>query len=207
MDILLDPNVAYLFLAGGLVLVVLALLAPGTGLLEAGAFLVLMLAGWETLNLPVNWWALVFLLVGAGLFVLALRKPRQWGWLVAAILALVIGSAFLFRSERWWIPAVNPFLALIASAFSASFFWIAARKILEAWQSRPSHDPNRLIGKYGEARTAIHQEGSVQVSSELWSARSEQPIHSGKRVRIVGREGLVLLVEAEESEAGDSTGM
>jgi membrane-bound serine protease (ClpP class) len=206
MEILLNPDVAYLLLAGGLVLVVLALLAPGTGLLEVGAFLVLLLAGWEIINIPINWWALVFLLVGAGLFVLALRKPKQWGWLVAAILALVIGSAFLFRSENWLIPAVNPFLALIASAFSAGFFWISARKILEAWQARPSHDPNRLVGKYGEARTAIHDEGSVQVASELWSARSEEPIHSGNRVRIVGREGLVLLVEAEESEAGDSAG-
>jgi membrane-bound serine protease (ClpP class) len=198
MDFLLNPNVAYLLLAGGLVLVVLALLAPGTGLLEIGAFFVLMLAGWTMLNLPVNWWALAILVVGAVLFVLALRKPKQLILLVAAILALVIGSAFLFRSEHWWIPAVNPFLAIITSMLSAGFFWIAARKILEAWQKRPSHDPDRLIGEYGEARTPIHEEGSVQIASELWSARSEQHIPNGKRVRVVGREGLVLLVEPDE---------
>ena len=36
MDFLQNPNVAYLLLAGGLVFAVLALAAPGTGVLEIG---------------------------------------------------------------------------------------------------------------------------------------------------------------------------
>ena len=195
MEFLLNPNVAYLLLAGGLVLAMLALLSPGTGALEIGALFALMLAGLEMVRLPVNWWAFIILMTGVAIFVLALRKPRGWILLAAAILALVVGSAFLFRGERWWVPAVNPFLATVVSVFSGGFFWIAYRKILEAWQSRPLNDPDRLIGAFGEARTLISDSGSVQVSSELWSARSEQPIPVGAQVRIVGREGLILVVE------------
>lgn len=195
MDFLLNPNIAYLLLSGGLLLIALALLTPGTGALEIGAVFALLLAGWEVYNLPVNAWALLVLLVGAGLFVASIRKDRGWQFLAAAIAALVVGSAFLFRSETWYIPAVNPILALLVSALSAWFFWFSARKILEASQQRPAHDLEAVIGAVGEARTEIHQEGSIQVSRELWSARSETPIPKGAQVRVVGREGLVLIVE------------
>ena len=37
MEFLLDPNVAYLLLVVGTVLAIMALFAPGTGVLEVGA--------------------------------------------------------------------------------------------------------------------------------------------------------------------------
>lgn len=195
MDILLNPNLAYLLLAGGLVLAVLALVSPGTGALEVGAFFALLLAGWEVYNLPVNDWSLVVLLIGAILFLLSLRKTRKLWLLAVAILALVSGSVFLFRGETWWTPAVNPFLAAVVSILSAGFFWFAAAKIIEASRLRLSHDPDTALNAIGEAKSDIHEEGSVQVARELWSARSDQPIPRGTRVRVVGREGLILLVE------------
>ena len=38
MQFMLDPNVAYLILLAGVVLGLLAVVTPGTGLLEVGAF-------------------------------------------------------------------------------------------------------------------------------------------------------------------------
>lgn len=204
MDFLLNPNIAYLLLAGGLVLIVLSLLSPGTGVLEIAAVFAILLAGWEVYNLPVNSWALLILLVGGVLFIASVRKDRGWALLAGSILALVLGSAFIFRSEKWWIPAVNPILAALVAVLSAGFFWFAGRKILEASIQRPTHDLNALIGSMGEARTTIHQEGTVQVRGELWSARSEQPIPLGAHVRVVQREGLVLVVE--ESTEGQNNG-
>ena len=110
METLINPDIAYLLLAGGLVLAVLAILSPGTGALEVGAFFALLLAGWQVYNLPVNAWSLVILLTGAVLFVLSIRKKDQLLLLAGSILALVLGSAFLFRSETWYMPAVNPML-------------------------------------------------------------------------------------------------
>jgi membrane-bound ClpP family serine protease len=55
-----------------------------------------------------------------------------------------------------------------------------------------------VVGKIGEAKTKILDEGSVQVGSELWSARSEKLIKAGSSVRIVRREGFVLIVEKSE---------
>lgn len=193
-DILLNPNVAYLLLVSGFLLAILALVSPGTGLLEVSALFVLLLAGWGIYNLPVNFWALGLLLLGVFPFLLAVKKSRQPVYLGISILALVIGSVFLFRGQGWQ-PVVHPALAVLVSALVIGFLWLVVRKAIEAEQARPSHDLEALIGAIGEAKTDIHQEGSVQVAGELWSARSAQPIPGGARVRVVGREGLILDVE------------
>lgn len=194
MEILLNPNIAYLLLVAGLLLAVLALVAPGTGILEIAALFILVLAGWGVSRLPVNYWALLFLLIGVFAFILALRSKRWVAYLVAAIIALVIGSTFLFRGEGWR-PAVNPFLALVVSLLMSGFMWVAVKKSVAASLVQPEHDLRRLIGELGEAKTDIRDEGTVNVAGELWSARSDQAIPNGSTVRIVGREGFILEVE------------
>lgn len=195
MDVLIDPNIAYLVLVGCFMLIALALISPGTGVLEAGAVITLVLAGYSIYNLPINLWSLILLILGLALFILAVRKPGKVIYLVSSILALVLGSAFLFRGEAWWQPAVNLILAGVTSVLAGAFFWISARKVLEAESVRPTHDLEALVGATGEAKSDIHLEGSVQVDGELWSAFSDQPIPSGAIIRVVGREGFLLKVE------------
>jgi len=198
MDILLNPNVAYLFLAGGVLLALLAVLVPGSGILEIAALIGLVLAGYAALNIPINYWALVVLFLGVVVFVLSVRKAKSLLMLGVSIALLVIGSVYLFAAEPWWMPAVNPFLALAVSGLSAGFFWIAATKYLEAERKRPAHDLKSLIGQVGEARTDVFGEGSVQVAGEMWSARSRALIPNGSTVRVVERDGFILLVEQVE---------
>lgn len=199
-DLLLNPNLAYLLLAIGGLLAILALFTPGTGVLEVGALFILILAGWQVYNLPINVWALILLLVGVVPFVLAMRYSHKIGYLVVAILAFTIGSCFLFRGEQWWQPAVNPILAGVVSLGTGSFIWFSVTKVLEAERRRPLHNPDSLVGAFGETRTPVHEEGSVQVASELWSARSVTPLPANVRVRVVRRDGFVLEVEPVKEE-------
>ena len=195
-EFLLDPNVAYLALVLSTWLALLAVLAPGTGIFEVSAIFTLLAAGWGVYNLPVNWWALVLLALGGVGLLLALRGRGQALWLSLAIAGLVAGSAFLFQGESWWLPAVHPLLAVVVSVLSSGFFWFGGRKSLEAGKARPAHDLQTVIGELGEAKTDILDEGSVQLASELWSARSHESIPSGTQVRVVRREGFILTVEA-----------
>ncbi len=202
MEFLGNPNVVYLLLAGGLMFAVLALAAPGTGVLELGAIFILGVAGWSIIsfNLPINWWAIFLLIAGSALFLLAVFRTRAWPLLASAIVAIVIGSAYLFRGNAWYLPAVNPAIAVAVAVLSGGFFWIVGRKSIQAALARPTHDLGGLIGKVGEAKTQIHDEGTVQVESELWSARSESSVPIGQRVRVIGREGFTLLVEPIQVE-------
>ena len=198
MESFINPQVAYLLLVAGTLLVIMAIFSPGTGLLELGALFLLVLAGWQAYNLPINWWALVILAVGVVPFIIAVRQSKKLVYLVVAIVSVVIGSSFLFRGENWWQPAVNPVLAIVVSILAGAYLWIASTKVLEADQTEPVHDPDRMIGQVGEAKTKILEEGSVQVAGELWTARSENPIKAGSSVRVLRREGFVLIVEKNE---------
>lgn len=199
MDFLLDPNVAYLIVLGGILLGLLAIVTPGTGLLEVGAFICIVLAGYAVYNLSVNWWALLVLLASLAPFIYALQKPKREVYLGLSILLLVVGSVFLFAVDGWK-PAVNPLVALLSSGLMTAFIWIVVRKSVQAASARPAHDLEVLVGQLGEARTTVHDEGSVYVGGELWSARSGSQIPAGSHVRVVRREGFVLVVEQEKSE-------
>lgn len=195
MEYLLNPNIAYLLLVLGFTLAILAVFTPGTGVMEIGALFALLLAGYAIYNIPINPWALVVLVVGVFPFILALRKSKHIIFMGLSLLAMVIGSTFLFRGDTWWKPAVEPLLAIIVSVLVTGYFWIAIRNIIQAEQHRPTHDLGGLIGLIGEAKSPIHLEGSVQVAGELWSASSENPIPSGTWVRVLEREGFILKVE------------
>ena len=198
MDFLLEPNVAYLILLAGVMLGFLALVTPGTGLFEVAAFFCIVLAGYAVYNLSFNWWALVLLLLSVLPFVYAIQKPKRELYLGIAILLLILGSVFMFPSETG-LFAVNPAVAVLASALVAGFLWLAVRKSMEAAGARQSHDLEGVVGQVGEARTDVHDEGSVQVGGELWSARSVNLIPKGSSIRVVRRDGFVVVVEKVES--------
>jgi membrane-bound serine protease (ClpP class) len=193
-DFLLNPNVVYIVLMAGALLALLALATPGTGLLEIGALFLIAAAGYGLYTLSFNWWALLLMVLSAIPFAYSLQKPKREPFLILAILMLIAGSIFIFPRTAAH-EGVNPFLALGVSILVGGFLWIVARKTVDAARAKPMHDLNDLVGQVGEARTRIEHEGTVQVAGELWSARSDVPIASGDLIRVVKREGFILVVE------------
>jgi len=198
MEVFLNPDIAYLLLVAGSLLVLIAIIVPGTGMPEIGALFCLFLAGYAVYHLSLNWWALALMILSLIPFFLSIRKSHSGLWLALSILGLAAGSVFFFPAKQGWI-SVNPILAITASAVYTAFVWLVARKSIQAAQTKAVHDISALIGQRGEAKTVIGEEGSVQVASELWSARSAKPIPAGSVVRVIGREGFVLLVEEDHA--------
>ena len=194
MDILYNADIAYVLLVVGFVLALLAIVTPGTGVIEIGAFFLLALAGFGILQIGFNLWALIILVLSVIPFVYAIRKPKREWALALSILGVIAGSLYLFPTTGL-LPAVNPILATLISALVAGFLWWAIRKVVAAHHARPMQDLQKLIGQTGEAKSRILEEGSVQVAGELWSARSEKPIPAGSHVRVLSREGFTLVVE------------
>lgn len=194
MDFLLEPNIAYLILLGGILLSLMAIVTPGTGLFEVGAFFCLALAGYAVYNLSFNWWAIVLLVLSVVPFIYSIQKPKRELYLGLSIVLLVLGSVFLFAVDGWK-PAVNPFVALVTSGLISTFLWIVVRKTVQVASARPTHDLELLMGLTGEARSDIYEEGSVYVAGEMWSARSNEHIPAGSSIRVVRREGFILVVE------------
>ena len=204
MDVLITSNLAYVLLVAGFMLAILAMFAPGTGFLELGDLFMLVVAGYLTTNLQINYWALGVLILGVFPFLLALRRSRQWIYLLISILALLIGSLFLFRQSNG-LPAIDPALAVVVSITSGGIMWYIGRRAVEAIAQHPTLDLDQLIGMVGDTRTPLNKEGSVYVDGEIWTAHSDTSIPVGSKVRIKSRAGLVLEVEAVNNRPGSET--
>jgi len=199
VDSALFPNLLYLVLVAGIWLAALALISPGTGVLVVLALAALAAAGLGTSILPLNAWALGLLGLGAICFLLSLRRRHAEVWLEAAAVLLSLGSVFLFRLEDGGV-AVHPLLALGVSSLTLAYFWVAVRSTLTTLRERPSIDPSRVVGEIADVRTTLRPTGSVYVLGELWTARSETPVDAGERVRVLARDGLLLIVEPLEEK-------
>jgi len=194
MDILFNPNVAYLVLVIGFLIAILALVTPGTGILELVAFGLLFIAGWQMTRLSFNWVALGLLLVGIGLFLVAVRMRNRWYGIAASFLAITLGSTFLFV-EKGWKPAVDPILAVVINLLMVGFFWIVFRRGWEAIKSKPLNKLTSTVNSIGVTRTRVHKEGSVYLNGELWSACSKDPIAENIKVKVISRNGYILEVK------------
>src|ERR1700690_1333221 len=122
MDILLNPNIAYLLLVAATFLGLVALTAPGSGIPEISALFCMVLAGYAVYHLSFNEWALAILVVSVVPFVFSIRGPRRELWLAVSIAGLTVGSVFFFPAGRG-IISVKPALAIIKSALYAGFLW------------------------------------------------------------------------------------
>lgn len=193
MNPIIDPNIAYVLLVVGFVLSVLALLTPGTGIVEIIGLFCMILAGYGIISNPSNYWALLILIPFIPL-IFVYRKTKKDYYLIVSIALLNIGSYMIFKSESGGF-AVSPVIAIVVIFLNAPILWIIVKKIIEAIDRKPDFDPANIIGANGDARTNIFQDGTAYVSGEEWSARSEYKIDKGEKIKVVRKEGLVLWVE------------
>jgi membrane-bound serine protease (ClpP class) len=193
MNPIIDPNIAYVLLIVGFVLSVLALLTPGTGVLEIVGLFSMILAGYGIVSNPSHYWALIILIPFLPLIYVYRRTKKDY-YLVISIALLNIGSFMVFKSESGGF-AVSPFIAIVVVLLNAPVLWIVVKKIIEAIDTKSVFDAKNILGKIGEARTNIFQDGTVYVMGEEWSARSEVKINKGEKIKVIRKEGLVLWVE------------
>lgn len=200
-----NPDIAYILLILGLLSLVVAAGAPGTGFAEIAAGLCLILAFIGLLRLPVNWAGLLLILGGFALLMLDL-KLQTWAVAAGGALALAIGSVFLFRVTE---QAARVSLWLIAASIAAvlAFFGFAANRVVRAMRQPSRVNPRTIVGAIGTIRTppvaASQMIGTAQIEGELWTVTSDQPIAAGATVVVEAIEGLTLRVR--QVEAGSDT--
>ena len=194
MEFLLNPDIAFIFLGAALLMTIFALLAPGSGVLEIIALVLLFAVGYSVANLPVNVWALALLSIGIVSVVMTFRRARQWYFIAGSILLLTIGLVFVYRGKVS-VLGVNPLLAVIGAAGIGGFVWIIGNNISKTFHQKPYSDLNSMAGMVGRATTDISTDGSVHVDGESWSATSDEPIPAGSQIEVIRRDGLVLKVE------------
>jgi membrane-bound serine protease (ClpP class) len=202
MNILLDPNVTYFLLVGGLVLGVIAVFTPGTGLVELGALFAIFLAVYGLVNLPVNSWAITLVILGFVPFFFAGKKQYRKFLIPLSSVLVIVGSLFIFRKGPGLAAVSIPLVCSIAIT-AVCLLWLFAIKGTEVFQKPASLNLDELIGREALAVTDISDEGTIFLRGENWSARSKAKILSGTQLRVIARKGLIMLVEPVEDSVAN----
>jgi len=203
---LTNPNIIFILLTVGVQSILIEISSPGGWVAGFIGVVCLALGVYGIGVIPVNWFGLIFLTTSFVLFFLDIKAPTHGALTVAGLASFIVGALVLFNSpvtpdfQRVSVP-----LVIGAGLFTAAGFITIITFALRA-QKRPVQvGAEALIGETGYARSAIDPTGTIHVSGELWSAQLESgasPIADGVNVRVVGVQGLRLLVRAEHENAG-----
>jgi membrane-bound serine protease (ClpP class) len=107
-----------------------------------------------------------------------------------ALITAILLAIFLLPSP-WGAAAV---LAGTIVELGESVFWLRWSR-----RRRAQVGAETLVGRNATVVTPCRPIGQVRVQGELWRARCDVGANAGDRVRIVGREGLTLVVEPADS--------
>lgn len=197
LDILSDPNIAYILLMLGIYGLLFELYNPGSILPGVVGVISLILAFYSLHTLPINYAGFALILFAIILFIAEI-KIASYGLLsVGGVISLLLGSMMLIRTDSGLeFIEISWSIIITSTALTVIFFSFIIGLGLKAQKQKPTTGSEGIIGEQGEALSAINPEGTVRVHGEIWSARSASgSIKKGTKVRVTALHGLTVTVQ------------
>ena len=203
LNILANPNIAFLLLAVGLQAILIELSNPGAWIPGFVGVVCLALFVYSIGVIPVNLLGLVFVVTAFVLFILEVNAPSHGALTAAGIASFVVGALVMFNSplrpgQIRVQPISIPLVVAVALA-NGAFFAFIVTKAIQAQRIPLAMGMSTLVGKIGEARTDLSPTGTVYAASEMWTAEAQdENIPAGSRVEVVSVDGVKLLVKRQD---------
>jgi len=190
-----DPNVAFILMLVGIYGLILELFNPGTVVPGLVGAISLVVALYALALIPINYAGAALVLLGILLMVAEAHIGAFGALGVGGIVAFVIGALLMFPSQAPGFSLSGGVIAGAAIA-SAALFIVVLAVLLRARRRPVVTGSEALIGAEGETVAWDGGEGRVRIAGEIWRASSDMPLTAGSRVKVLGRDGLMLRVEA-----------
>jgi len=195
LDLIANPNVAYLLMMAGLLGLYVEFTNPGVIFPGVAGAICLLLAMAALQVLPINYTGLALIGLGAAMLV-AEAFLLSFGVLgVGGIVAFVLGSLLLFDTPDSTLQIDRGLIAGAAMSLGAYSFvigWLVVR----TQRRRSSVGAEGLVGEHGDVRRVVTpgRQVKVFVHGEYWDADSEDALAVGDSVEVTAVQGLRLRV-------------
>lgn len=203
INILSDPNIAYLLLMAGILGLYMEFAHPGVIFPGVAGGIALLLALTSFQILPINYAGLLLILLGVSLLIGEAFLPSFGVLGIGGIISLSLGSLLLFDTENSDLIVRRPIIYTTVGTLSA-FILIIGYLVFRSQRAKPTLGLEGLVGEVGEVKTPLSPVGKVFVHGEYWNAEAEEEIGVGEMVRVVGFEGMRLKVKRLEKAQSDS---
>ena len=194
INILADPNIAYLLMMAGLLGLYIEFSHPGVIFPGVAGAICLLLALASFQLLPLNHAGLALIALGIALLVGEAFLPSFGVLGVGGIIALAIGSLLLFDTENSDL-VVDTSIVFTAVATVGTIMLALSYLIFKSQKLTPTTGMDGLIGEIGEVRGKLEPAGKIFVHGEYWNAEADSEIDVGDKVEVTGYQGLRLKVK------------
>lgn len=195
-----SPEVAYLFFAIGLSLLVFELFTAGVGVAGVLGAAFLALGSYGLAVLPTRPWAIGLLLLSMVLLAVDIQTNVPRLYTIAGLACFLFGTLLLYDGVSMsWVTIGAGLIGALLYAYSGMPSMVRTRF------STPTIGRKWMIGELGEAITDVDPEGTVKIRDVAWRAITNRatPVEKGGSVRVVGIDRLILEIEPEEGAAKD----
>ena len=195
-----SPEIALLFFAMGLGLLVFELYTAGIGVAGVLGAVSILLGSYGLFNLPTRPLAVLGLVVGTIAIAVDIQTNLPRIYTAVGVSLFSFSSIFLYSGLRAsWVTIGVVIISTIIYAYSAMPAMVRSRF------STPTIGRRAMIGKVGVAVDDISPDGTVVVDGAKWTAVTNRatPINSGDNVIVASIDRLTLEVEPTEGAARD----
>jgi membrane-bound serine protease (ClpP class) len=197
LSIIADPTVAMILMLLGIYGLIFEFGHPGfvfPGVLGA---LSLLLGLYALHLLPVNYAGLALMALGIGFMIAEVFVPAFGSLGLGGVVAFVIGALMLIDTD---MPGFGiPRSLIVVLALVTVTFVITVVRLAVAARRRPVVTGLRsMIGADGEMLEDARDTGWASIEGVTWRVRVETPLSKGRRIRVVGMNGDVPIVEQGE---------
>jgi membrane-bound serine protease (ClpP class) len=198
LNIMANPNVAYLLMMAGLLGLYVEFTHPGVFFPGVAGAICLLLAMAALQVLPINYSGLALIGLGLALLISELFVPSFGILGVGGIVAFVLGSLLLFDTPDSDLT-VDRSIVYAAAVTFGSFTLLVSYLVVRSQRRKPTLGREGLIGEIGEVKNRIapgNSGGKIFVHGEYWNAMADEAIEVGERAEVVRVDGMRLAVRA-----------
>lgn len=201
IDILSNPQIAFVLFLIGMYGIIYGLASPGTYVPEMIGVIAMILALYGMGLFSVSTFGAILIVAAIILFIAEVLTPTFGILTLGGIICLIIG-ALMFPQEPFlpaeWIIDFRR-IVFVTAILSAGIVVLGLGLVLKSQMKKPTTGREELIGKIVKADTDIDPEGTLRLHGEIWRASSSEPIRKGDEVVIVDMDGLTLIVEKRQN--------
>jgi len=194
INVLSDPNIAYLLLMAGILGLYMEFSHPGVIFPGVTGAIALLLALTSFQIIPINYAGLVLILLGAALLAGEAFVPSFGVLGIGGAISLALGSLLLFDTETSDL-GVDRSIVFTAVATLSILMFLVGYLVFKSQRRKPTLGLEGLIGEIGDVRVKLSPAGKIFVHGEYWNAEGEGEIAVGEKVRVVGFDGMCLKVK------------
>jgi membrane-bound serine protease (ClpP class) len=199
LNVIADPNIAYLLMMAGLLGLYIEFTHPGVAFPGVAGAICLLLGLTALHVLPLNTSGLALLLLGLALLVAEAFLPTFGLLGVGGLVAFVIGSLFLFDTGETG-AAVDRSLVFGVGGTVGAIMLVVGTLVLRSQRTRGRHGAEGMIGEIGVVSQRLAPTGTVVLRGEYWAAESDDAVEAGERVEVRAVEGLRLRVRRAQTD-------